>query len=203
MPKKDPRIDAYIAQSADFAKPILKHLRKLIHQGCPEVEETMKWSFPHFMYKGILCSMASFKQHCAFGFWKGALIFGDTPEGRKAADEAMGQFGRITALSDLPKDDVIIKYVKEAVRLNDAGVKLPGREKSKERKELVVPEVLKAALKENQKARTTFDEFSYSHKKEYVEWITEAKSEATRQRRLETAIQWMAEGKSRNWKYAC
>ena len=99
MPTKDPRIDDYVAKSADFAKPILNHLRKLIHAACPAVEETMKWSFPHFMYKGMLCSMAAFKNHCSFGFWKGALIFGGDDGYNKASEEAMGQFGRITALS--------------------------------------------------------------------------------------------------------
>lgn len=198
MGGKDPRIDAYIAKSADFAKPILNHIRKLVHMACPDVEETMKWSFPHFDYKGMLCSMASFKQHCAFGFWKGALILGK--DGNKA-DEAMGHFGRITAISDLPKDEVLLGYLKEAVRLNEAGVKLPPRPKSKEKKPLVVPDYFLAALKQNKKARIAFENFSYSHQKEYVEWVTEAKREETRTQRLETAIAWLAEGKPRHWKY--
>ena len=202
MANKDPRVDAYIAKSADFAKPVLTHLRNLIHAGCPDVEETMKWSFPNFMYKGILCSMAAFKQHCTFGFWKHKLIFPKSKGAGNAADEAMGQFGRISALSDLPKDKVLIEWIKEAVRLNDEGIKLPPRPKSKVKKELVVPEFFMAALKKNKKALTTFENFSYSHKKDYVEWITEAKGEDTRKRRLETAIEWLAEGKSRNWKYA-
>jgi len=198
MGKKDPRIDAYIAKSADFAKPILHHIRKRVHAACPEVEETMKWSFPHFDYKGMLCSMAAFKQHCSFGFWKGALIFGNN---RGKADEAMGHFGRITSVSDLPKDSVLTGYIKEAVRLNDAGTKLPPRPRAKGKKELVIPDSFITALKENKKARTTFDNFSYSHQKEYVEWITEAKTEDTRERRMETAIEWLAEGKPRHWKY--
>ena len=169
MPAKDPRIDAYIAKSADFAKPILTHLRKLVHASCPDVEETMKWSFPNFMHKGILCSMASFKEHCTFGFWKGALISAKDKAAGKLADEAMGQFGRITALSDLPKDKVLLGWIKEAVRLNDEGIKLPPRPKSKVKKELVVPDFFVAALKKNKKALTTFENFSYSHKKEYVE----------------------------------
>jgi hypothetical protein len=198
MGKKDPRIDAYIAKSADFAKPVLNHIRKLVHAGCPDVEETMKWSFPHFDYKGMMCSMAAFKQHCTFGFWKGALIVGKN--GTKA-DEAMGQFGRITTISDLPEEDVLIGYVKEAVRLNNVGTKLPPKPRSKGKKELVVSDCFKSALKKNKKALATFEDFSYSHKKEYVEWITEAKSQGTRQRRLDTAIEWMAKGKSRHWKY--
>lgn len=201
MGTKDPRIDAYIAKSADFAKPILNHIRKLVHATCPEVEETMKWSFPHFMHKGILCSMASFKNHCAFGFWKGALIFGKDQGAGNNGGDAMGQFGRITAISDLPKKDVLIGYIKKAVRLNDAGTRLPSKPRSKEKKELVVPDYVMAALKKNKKALTTFENFSYSYKKEYVEWITEAKGEETRNKRLTTAIAWMAEGKPRHWKY--
>jgi uncharacterized protein YdeI (YjbR/CyaY-like superfamily) len=201
MGTKDPRIDAYIANSADFAKPILNHVRKLVHAGCPDVEETMKWSFPHFMHKGMLCSMASFKEHCAVGFWKGALIFDEEKRARSDGDQAMGDFGRISNISDLPKDEVLIAYVKEAARLNDEGIKLPARAKPKKTKELVVPDDLMSALKKNQKALTTFESFSYSHQKEYIEWIVEAKGEDTRKRRLDTAVEWMAEGKSRHWKY--
>ncbi|MBI3850638.1 MAG: YdeI/OmpD-associated family protein [Verrucomicrobia bacterium] len=197
MSQKDPRIDAYIARAADFAKPVLNHLRRLVHAACPEVVETMKWSFPHFDYRGMLCSMAAFKQHCTFGFWKGTLIFGD----RKKQNEAMGQFGRITSLSDLPTDKVLIGYIKKAVQLNEAGIKLPARPKSKETKELLLPSDFKAALKKNKRAMTSFENFSYSQKKEYVEWIVEAKRDETRKHRLTTALEWMAQGKPRNWKY--
>jgi uncharacterized protein YdeI (YjbR/CyaY-like superfamily) len=199
MVRKDPRIDAYIAKSASFAKPILKHLRKMVHAGCSDVEETMKWSFPHFMRKGILCSMAAFKQHCSFGFWRGSLIFAKD-RGAKA-EGAMGQFGWITSLADLPADGVMRGYIREAVRLNDAGVKPPPRLRSKEKKPLVVPAYFRAALKKNRKALTVFENFSYSHKREYVEWITEAKREDTRQRRIEQAIRQMTQGRSRHWKY--
>ncbi len=199
MASKDPRIDAYIARSAAFAQPILKHIRKLVHAAFPAVEETMKWSIPHFVHKGILCNMAAFKHHCAFGFWKGALIIG-THVGN-IQDEAMGQFGRITAPSDLPADKVLIGYIKKAVQINDTGVKVRDRTKPKAKKELDVPDDLRAALKKNKKALAIFEDFSYSHKKEYVEWITEAKRAETRTQRLETAIEWMAEGKPRNWKY--
>lgn len=198
MGKKDPRIDAYIAKSADFAKPILRHIRELVHKGCPEVEETMKWSFPNFMYKGILCSMAAFKAHCSFGFWKGELILG------KAAGnygEGMGQFGRLTALSHLPADRVLLGYIKEGARLNEAGIKRPLTPRPKVRKELLIPDLFATALKKNNRALAAFETFSYSHKREYVEWVAEAKREETRQKRIATAIQWMAEGKPRNWKY--
>jgi uncharacterized protein YdeI (YjbR/CyaY-like superfamily) len=200
MGTKDPRIDAYIEKSADFAKPILLHIRELVHTACPDVEETMKWSFPHFDYKGMLCSMASFKAHCVFGFWKGELLA--EVMGDNQSREAMGHMGRITALSDLPKDRQIIKYVKEAAKLNDAGIKAPNRSKPKsEKKELVVPDYFTAALKKNKKALATFEGFSYTNKKEYVEWVTEAKTEATRDKRMAQAVEWMAEGKVRNWKY--
>jgi len=199
MPKKDPRVDAYIAKAAPFAQPILKHLRKLVHAGCPEVEETLKWSMPSFIYKGILCGMAAFKEHCTFGFWKHDMVVGD--QGAPKADEAMGTFGRITKLSDLPGDPIVLGYIRKAVELNDAGIKKPARPK-KPREELEIPTSLMLALKENKKALETFEQLSYSHKKEYVEWITEAKRDETRNKRLATAITWLAQGKPRNWKYA-
>jgi uncharacterized protein YdeI (YjbR/CyaY-like superfamily) len=194
---RDPRIDAYIARSADFAKPILTHLRAVVHAACPAVEETMKWSAPHFMYEGMLCGMSSFKAHCAFGFWKGSLIL----DSNGTSAEAMGQFGRITSMSDLPPRTALVGYVKKAMELNEKGIKSPNRMKRKPKPEAVVPKDLAAALGKNKKARATFDNFSASHRREYIEWITEAKTEATRQRRIETAVEWMAEGKSRNWKY--
>lgn len=201
MATTDPRVDAYIAKAGDFAQPILTHLRELIHAGCPEVEETMKWSFPNFMYKGILCSMAAFKEHCAFGFWKAPLLLGRARAGATTDAGGMGQFGRITKLSDLPKDSVILGYLKQAKRLNDEDVKVPRRAKSAKPKTLVVPDYLSVALKKNKKAQATFDGFSYSHRKEYVEWLTEAKTDETRARRLQTTLEWLAEGKPRNWKY--
>ncbi len=201
MPQKDPRIDAYIAKSADFAQPILNHIRKLVHTGCPEVEETMKWGMPHFQYKGMLCGMAAFKQHCSLGFWKSKLVLGRERAGANTEAGGMGQFGRITTLSDLPKDEVLLGYIREAARLNEAGIKPPARAQRRGQKELVIPDYFTAALKKNKKALSTFEAVSYTHKKEYVEWLTEAKAEDTRQRRLSAAIGWLAEGKSRNWKY--
>lgn len=194
---RDPRIDAYIAKSADFAKPILTYLREIVHRACPRVEETMKWSAPHFMYEGMLCGMASFKSHCAFGFWKGGLVL----DAKGKTREAMGHFGRITSLEDLPSKKVLSGYIRKAMALNEKGIPSPTRTKRAPKPEAAVPKDLAAALDKNQKAGATFDDFSPSHRREYVEWITEAKTEATRQRRLETAIGWMAEGKSRNWKY--
>ena len=196
MGSKDPRIDAYIAKSADFAKPILVHIRKLVHANCPDVSETMKWSMPFFEYKsGIFCNVAAFKQHCAFGFWLGDLLKIDAK-----ADKAMGQFGRIASLADLPGDKEFASILKAAMKLHDAGAKAPSRSKPAEKKELVVPDYFLAALKKNKKALATFEGFGYSNKKEYVEWITEAKTDATRDKRLAQAVEWMAEGKVKNWK---
>lgn len=197
MSEKDPRVDAYIENAADFAKPILRHLRNLVHSACPEITETMKWSFPHFDYKGIVCSMAAFKQHCAFGFWKQSLLESEVFPKEKTA---MGSFGRITSLKDLPSDQAMISLIKKAVSLNEAGVKA-AKKKPAERKELVVPKDLEKALAKDKKAAEIFEKFPYSHKKEYIEWIEEAKTEPTRLKRIATTIEWVREGKGRNWKY--
>ncbi len=197
MGTRDPRVDAYIADAADFARPILEHLREVVHGACPQVEEDIKWGMPFFVYEGPMCNMAAFKAHCAFGFWKGAGIVGDD-----ADDSAMGHLGRITSLDDLPPKKVLTGYVKQAVALKDAQAKAPSRPKKKKAKpEAEVPADLAAALAKNDKAKATFEGFSPSHRREYIEWITGAKREATRARRLATAIAWMEEGKSQNWKY--
>lgn len=199
---KDKRIDAYIAKSEDFAKPILNHIRESVHKAVPEVEETIKWGFPHFDYNGeMMCSMASFKKHCAFTFWKASLL--PDPEGILEHTErnAMGHMGRITQLKDLPDTKTLIKYIKEAARLNAEGIKVVKKPIEKEKKEVVVPDYFELALSKNKKAKAVFEKFSYSHKKEYIEWITEAKTEATRIKRMDTALEWIAEGKGRNWKY--
>jgi uncharacterized protein YdeI (YjbR/CyaY-like superfamily) len=199
MGTRDKRIDAYIAKSAEFARPILRHLRDIVHEGCPEIKETIKWSFPNFEYKSILCGMAAFKQHCSFGFWKGSLIL-DSRDSKSA--EAMGQFGRIASLKDLPARSVLLAYVHKAKQLNDEGVKVPRKPAPRGvKRELVVPDYFTSALEKNKKALATFEGFPYSHKKEYVEWISEAKTDGTRNRRLQTAVGWLAQGKSRNWKY--
>jgi len=197
MGTRDKRIDAYIAKSAEFARPILKHLREVVHQGCPGVEETMKWSFPHFTHQGMLCSMASFKQHCAFGFWRGSLVLGKGT----ASNEAMGHFGRITSLDDLPPRKTLIGYVRKAATINEAGVKPAAKPKRAAKAPVAVPADLAAGLAKNAKARKTFQGFSPSHRREYVEWIAGAKREETRRKRLATAVAWMAEGRTQNWRY--
>jgi uncharacterized protein YdeI (YjbR/CyaY-like superfamily) len=197
MGTEDKRVDAYIAKSQPFAQPILKHLRTLMHAHCPDVTETVKWSMPHFDYKGsIFANMASFKQHCAFGFWLGDLLKVETKN-----EKAMGDFGRIVSLDGLPSDKEIARLIKTAMKLHDSGAKLPARAKPKESAPLEIPAPFMAALKKNKKALATFEAFPPSHKKEYVQWVVEAKAEDTKARRLAQAIEWMAEGKSRNWKY--
>ncbi|KRD39494.1 hypothetical protein ASE35_03845 [Lysobacter sp. Root916] len=199
MPQHDPRIDAYIAQAAEFARPILEQVRGVVHKACPEVEETLKWGMPSFVYHGrILCGMAAFKQHASFGFWQGAHIVG--PDGRKG-EEGMGQFGRLTRLADLPGKRELGGYVQQAMALIDAGVKRPTTKSAQPKPPLAVPEDLAAALKKNAPARKTFEAFPPSHRREYVEWIVEAKREATRLKRVQQAVEWLAEGKHRNWKY--
>lgn len=195
MGTRDLRIDAYIGKSADFARPILAHLRAVVHEGCPEVLETLKWGMPTFVHHGILCGIGAFKQHCTFGFWKHELVVG---AGRY--DDAMGQFGCIRKVADLPPKKVLIGYVRKAAQLNEAGIKV-ARSAARPRPAPRTPPDLAAALKSNRKAAATYAAFSPSAKREYVDWITGAKTETTRQRRLATALEWMAEGKQRNWKY--
>jgi bacteriocin resistance YdeI/OmpD-like protein/uncharacterized protein DUF1801 len=192
MGTRDPRIDAYIAKSADFAKPILIHLRELVHGACPGVAEDIKWSTPSFMYKGPLCGMAAFKQHATFGFWKHDLVTGSPRDG-------MG-FGRLTKVSELPPKKTLAAFVKKAAALNEQGVKVE-RPRKAPKAPAKAPTDLLAALKKNAAARATYDAFSPSAKREYVEWITGAKTDETRAKRLKTAVEWMADGKHRNWKY--
>jgi uncharacterized protein YdeI (YjbR/CyaY-like superfamily) len=196
MGKKDPRVDAYISNAAPFARPILARIRDTVHASCPDVEEAIKWSFPHFMYKGMLCSMAAFKQHAAFGFWKGSLVTGGP-----RSDDAMGHFGRITTVDDLPPRQVLARLIKKAAALNDQGVTVPRVPRKATPKAVSVPPDVAAALRKNKSAQRCFAALSPSHKREYLEWITEARTEPTRARRLAQAVEWMADGKSRNWKY--
>jgi uncharacterized protein YdeI (YjbR/CyaY-like superfamily) len=196
MGTRDPRIDAYIARQADFARPILTHLRDVVHAACPDVEEALKWSAPFFMYHGPLCNMAAFKQHCSFGFWKGALVVG---RASGEDDRAAGQFGRITSVKDLPSKKEITAYIRKAMKLNEAGVTVPKATRS--RPALPVPPELTAALAKNRIAREVFEAFSPSHKRDYSEWIADAKRDETKAARVKQAVEWMADGKPRHWKY--
>jgi uncharacterized protein YdeI (YjbR/CyaY-like superfamily) len=198
MSGPDPRVDAYIAKSADFARPILQHLRSLVHEACPQVQESIKWGAPSFGHAGgILCAMAAFKRHVSFGFWKHALGMGEGVE-----REGMGSFGKLTSLADVPSKKTMTLLVHKAMRLNEQGVTAPAmRRAAGARMPLQTPGELLVALDGNRKARATFEAFSPSARHEYVEWVTEAKRDETRQRRIAQALEWMAEGKRRNWKY--
>lgn len=196
MTTTDPRIDAYIEKAAPFAQPILRHLRRVVHEASPDIEEGLRWGSPHFFYKGMLCGMAAFTKHCAFGFWKDKLIVRDDRSGG-----AMGSFGRIAAVDDLPSKRRIVGYVRQAMKLNDDGVKSPTRSKQARRPVPRTPADLAAALRKNAKARAAYTKFTPTNKRDYIEWLTEAKTPETRSRRLAQAIEWIAAGKPRNWKY--
>ncbi len=198
---KDKRVDAYIAKSAEFAKPILTHLRELVHRACPEVEEKIKWGFPNFDYKGVMCNMAAFKQHCAFGFWKASLL--NDPKGILATvdQNSMGHFDRITSLKDLPSDKILLGFIKQAVELNERKIKRPVKVTPKGSKTIDTPDYLAKALRKDKTSAEIFENFAYSHRKEYIQWFEEAKTEETRNKRIAQAIEWISEGKGRNWKY--
>lgn len=194
MGKRDPRIDTYIAKQADFARPVLTYFRDVVHEGCPTCEETLKWNSPAFMYDGgILAGCAGFKQHVQVGFWKHDLLL------PKQKREGMG-FGKITSVDELPTKKELIQLVKKAMALQESGAKSPKMAK-KSRRAIPIPPALKAALAKNRTAKTVYDGFSPSHKREYHEWIAEAKGDDTRARRVQQALEWIAEGKPRNWKY--
>ena len=196
MGTRDKRIDAYIAKAAEFARPILTEIRARVHASCPEVVETIKWGMPSFEHHGPFIGMAAFKAHCTLGFWKHDLVVG--AEGK--SKQAMGSFGRLTELSQLPTKAQFARYVKKAMALNEQGVKAERKKMRPATPAKLHPEFA-AALKKNAGARATLDGFPPGQRREYVEWIAEAKRDETRARRIEQAIVWLAEGKRRNWKY--
>ena len=197
MPSRDPKVDAYIARQADFARPILEYVREAVHEACPDVEETIKWGMPSFMHAGgILCGMAAFKQHASFGYWKHALVVGEGEE-----RTGMGSYGKLASVKDLPPRRTLLAHVRKAAKLNEEGVKAPAARKAAPKPPPEAPADLLAALGKNAKARAVFEQFPPSHRREYIEWIVEAKREETRSRRVAQAVEWMAEGKQRNWKY--
>ena len=198
MGKRDPRVDAYIAKSADFAQPILAHLRDVVHATCPDVEEDIKWSMPFFAYHGNLCQIAAFKAHCAFGFWRGKEIPGLEHEAGNAM--GMGSVGRIESMADVPPKRELVRFIKAAMALNDSGAK-PVRTKAAPKATIAIPPDLEAALKANRKAQSGFVALPPGAQRDYLEWIVEARREATRASRIATTVEWTAEGKKRNWKY--
>jgi len=200
MEQYDPRVDAYIFKAAPFARPILEHIRKIVHEASPLITETIKWSCPFFDYKGPVCQMAAFKQHCAFGFWKATLLNDPDRLLNPGEEAAAGSFGRLNSLADLPGDEVLKQFIIQAIALNEAGEKLAKKDPA-EKPTLAIPDYFIEFLSASPAAIAAFNGFSNSHKKEYAEWISDAKSDATRQKRMETALEWISEGKSRNWKY--
>jgi uncharacterized protein YdeI (YjbR/CyaY-like superfamily) len=204
MPTIDPRVDAYINKSAPFARPILEYVRAVVHDALPDVEETIKWGFPHFTHNGMLCAMSAFKAHCAFGFWRGAQVV----EG--AVGGSMGDFGKITSVADLPGKRALAAMVRKAAALNAVGEPTPVATSRAKKvaaaggRKVVVPALpadFAAALRKVRGAMAQFDAMSPSHRKEYLLWITEAKKDETRARRIEKAVGMIAEGKSQNSKY--
>ena len=194
------KIDAYIAKSQPFAQPILEYIRELVHTTCPDVEEKIKWSMPFFDYKGkMMCHMAAFKQHCAFGFFQAALMDEPMLIQNAESESAMGHLGRITSLKDLPPEKKLIGFIKKAMEITDDGKRLI--KKAAPKTEYIVPSYITAAIKKNKKAFTTWEAFAPSHRKEYAAWIDEAKTEATKEKRITQATEWIAEGKQRHWKY--
>lgn len=193
--KTDPRVDAYIAKQADFARPILEHLRAMIQEACPDCEETLKWSMPSFLYKGkILAGFAAFKAHATFHYWYDSML-SEEEKNRSA----MGQFGRLTSIGDLPAKAVLLELTRKSMALIDSGAK-PPRTLAK-KAAFTVPQDMRAAIEVNPAAKATFDGFPPSAQREYVDWITDAKTDATREKRLAQAVEWLAEGKRRHWKY--
>lgn len=196
MGSRDPRIDAYVAKAGAFARPLLIELRARVHAGCPDVIETLKWGHPSFEYRGILAGMAAFKAHCAFGFWKHELLAKDDAKAR----EAMGSFGRLRTLADLPGKAAFARCLKQAMVLNEKGIASP-RKKTRPKRPLRLHPDFKAALARDAEATATFGSFPPGQRSEYVEWIHDAKQDVTRARRIAQAIEWLAAGKRRNWKY--
>ena len=200
MKNTNPAVDEYIEKAAPFAQPILRKIREAFHAGCPDLEEKIKWGVPSFEHKGMLGGMAAFKAHVGFGFWKAALmedpegLFGDNPK-------ASPMHIKVSTVKELPTKKVLVSYVKQAARINDEGKTVPRKSSGKTKADLDVPDYMLAAIRKSKAAAKVWEDFSYSKQKEYVEWVTGAKREATRDKRLAQAVEWISEGKSRNWKY--
>ncbi|TWJ02436.1 uncharacterized protein YdeI (YjbR/CyaY-like superfamily) [Mucilaginibacter frigoritolerans] len=201
MEQYDSRVDAYIAKAAPFAKPILEYIRQLVHETSPQITENIKWGFPFYEYKGVLCNMSAFKQHCALGFWKVALL-NDPGSVLKRGDGTAGSFGPITTIADLPAKEILTDFIRQAMALNENDVKVPVKKAPVEKKAVPeTPDYFLDFLADHPNAKLTFESFSPSHKREYVEWIVDAKTDATRLKRMQTALEWLSEGKSRHWRY--
>jgi uncharacterized protein YdeI (YjbR/CyaY-like superfamily) len=202
MAQFNPEVDEYIAKSAEFAKPILEHLREIIHDTCPDVQEVVKWGYPHFDYKDdMMCILGSFKSHCSFSLYKAELMSDPKIIESVKAGKRMGYMDKVKSLSELPSKEVLVAYVQEAMVLNEKGIKKE-RPKSDKPKVLEMPDSFREQLEANPKAREVFESKSDSFRKEYLVWIIDAKTDATRQKRIDQSLEWIAEGKSRFWQYA-
>lgn len=198
MKNTSSKFDVYIAKAPAYAQPILKKLRALFHQAYPDIHEAIKWGHLTFEHKGIVAGMAAHTQHVRFGFWKAKLV---GAAGFATSEDTGYGAMKLAKVSELPADKVLIAQIKRAVKRNEEGIKLARPKPATPRPDLQAPDYLIAALKKNKAALKTFEGFTYSNRKDYVEWLTEAKQQATREKRLASALEWMAEGKSRNWKY--
>jgi uncharacterized protein YdeI (YjbR/CyaY-like superfamily) len=195
-----PEVDTYIEEAAEFARPILRKLLQLFHEACPDIRESIKWSSPFFEHRGIVGNISAFKRHVSYGFWKAGLM--SDPEGilKNAGNTQMAVL-KASSLEDLPSDEILVGYIREAVELNEKGVRIARPQAADKSRELSIPDDLMAAIRGNDQAHATFEGFSYSNRKDYIEWVTAAKRPATRAQRLATTVEWLAEGKPRNWKY--
>jgi uncharacterized protein YdeI (YjbR/CyaY-like superfamily) len=206
MQQYDNRVDAYIDKSADFAKPILKHLRELVHRASPEITETIKWSAPFFEYNGVLCFMMAFKQHAGFGFWKAERLPDPHQILYTEGGGSAGSIGKLTALADIPDDDILIWYIRQAMAQKETVKKIVPTAKKVKALSLpssiiFIPDYLAELFDKAPEASQYFDQFSPSQKKEYITWFEDAKTEATRQKRLTEGLEWISQGKTRHWKY--
>jgi uncharacterized protein YdeI (YjbR/CyaY-like superfamily) len=204
MPRFNPQFDEYQAAASEFARPIMAHLRKLVHAQCPEVVEQIKWGIPHFDYKGeMLCIFAGYKNHCAFTFWKESLMSDARLKANPDAKAAKRFMGKLTALSDLPPDGELIAFIQEAMALNDQGVKIAPRRDARPASaaDIAIPDAFAEQLSRHAQTNEVFQSKSPSFRKEYIVWIADAKTDQTRQKRIDEALEWIAEGKGRFWKY--
>ena len=201
MSKFNPQFDEYIEKTADFAKPIMEYLRQIIHETCPEVEEIIKWGIPHFDYKGdMMCILAGYKNHCSFSLYKAELMSDTKIIESVKAGQKMGYMDKLKSLSDLPAKETLVAYIKEAMVLDENGVK-KAKPVSEKPKVIEVPDYFSEKLATNPLAKEIFESKSSSFRKDYLVWITDAKTEATRQKRIEQSLEWIAEGKGRFWQY--
>lgn len=202
MANLNSKVTEYIAKSAGFAKPILNQLREIIHSTCPDVEEDIKWGTPHYSYKGDhLCMMAGFKNHCSFSLYKAEMMKDKAIQDSVRAGKKFGFMEKVKSIDELPAKKVLVAYIKEAMAINESGIK-KAKPKTDKPKVVEMPDYFAKALKANTKANKVFAEKSDSFRKEYIVWISGAKTEDTRRNRIEQSLEWIAEGKGRFWQYA-